>query len=157
MAKQDLSKQIATILLRTRDEIRANMSAQGINASGRTSAALQVRETEGGVQLYKAAGNNAPFATLQYGRTGGKVPSGFYEILKEWSRVKGIAFGSEKERNTFAYFLARKIAREGTQRHQQPRTDIYTPPLNNAVERIRDAASEYVFGQLKAQINRKYI
>lgn len=157
MAKQDLSKQIATILLRTRDEIRANMSAKGINASGRTSAALKVRETESGVQLYKAAGNNAPFSTLQYGRDGGRVPRGFYQILKDWSRAKGIAFSSEKERNTFAYFLARKIALEGTKRHRHPRTDIYTPPLDTAVERIRDAASEYVFGQLKAEISRKYV
>ena len=98
MAQQEFVQNIAQILLQARDEIRANMAAKGINASGRTSAALQVVQRGGKISLIKAQGENAPFGTLQYGRAGGRVPVGFYEILKQWSRDKGLTFSSETER-----------------------------------------------------------
>lgn len=157
MAQQEFVKNIAQILLQARDEIRANMQAKGINASGRTSAALEVVQGGGKISLIKAQGENAPFGTLQYGRAGGRVPAGFYEILKQWSRDKGLSFSSEQERGTFAYFLARKIAREGTQRHRSPRNDIYDEPLENAVDGIRQEARKYVLGSIKAVLASGYV
>lgn len=156
MADTQFVQNIAQILLQAREEIRANMQAKGINASGRTSAALQVVQRGGKIALIKAEGQNAPFGTLQYGRAGGRVPAGFYEILKQWSRDKGLSFSSEQERGTFAYFLARKIANEGTQRHRSPRNDIYDEPLAKAVDGIRQEARKYVLGNIKAVLGSGY-
>lgn len=156
MAQQEFVQNIAQILLQARDEIRANMAAKGINASGRTSAALQVVQSGGKIELIKAEGQNAPFGTLQYGRSGGRVPAGFYEILKQWTRDKGLTFSSETERGTFAYFLSRKIAREGTQRHRSPRNDIYDEPLANAVDGVRQEARKHVIDGIKAALTSGY-
>lgn len=157
MAQQEFVQNIAQILLQARDDIRANMQAKGINASGRTSAALEVVQGSGKIALIKAQGENAPFGTLQYGRAGGRVPAGFYEILKQWSRDKGLSFANEQERGTFAYFLARKIAREGTQRHRAPRNDIYDEPLEKAVDGVRQEARKYVLGSIKAVLASGYV
>lgn len=156
MTDRQFEKNIAQILLQARDEIRANMASKGINASGRTSSALQVVQVGGKISLVKAEGQNAPFGTLQYGRAGGRVPTGFYEILKQWSRDKGLSFINEQERGMFAYFLARKIAREGTKRHRTPRNDIYDKPLENAVDGIRQEARQYVLGNIKAVLASGY-
>ena len=156
MAQQEFAQNIAQVLTQARDEIRANMAAKGINASGRTSAALQVRQNGSRIELVKVEGDNAPFGTLQYGRGGGRVPKGFYEILKQWSKDKGLSFSSETERGTFAYFLARKIAREGTNRHRSPRTDIYDEPLEKAVDGVRQEARKYVLGTIKAVLSSGY-
>lgn len=156
MAQQEFVQNIAQILLQARNEIRANMQAKGINASGRTSAALEVVQGGGKIALIKAQGENAPFGTLQYGRSGGRVPAGFYDILKQWSRDKGLSFSSEQERGTFAYFLARKIARDGTQRHRSPRNDIYDEPLEKAVDGVRQEARKYILGTIKAVLQSGY-
>lgn len=156
MAQKEFVQNIAQILLQARDEIRANMAAKGINASGRTSAALQVVQRGGKIALIKAQGQNAPFGTLQYGRAGGSVPAGFYDILKQWSRDKGLSFGTETERGTFAYFLARKIAREGTNRHRSPRTDIYDEPLAKAVDGVRQEARKYILCSIKEVLQSGY-
>ena len=156
MADTRFTQNIAQILLQAREQIRANMRDKGINASGRTSASLQVVQRGDKLQLIKAQGENAPFGTLQYGRAGGRVPRGFYEILKQWSRDKGLSFANEQERGTFAYFLSRKIAREGTQRHRSPRNDIYDEPLEKAVDGIRQEARKYILGTIKAALSSGY-
>ena len=49
---EDRIKQIVVaILAKARDDVRANMQAKGINASGRTSASIIVRETDTGVGI----------------------------------------------------------------------------------------------------------
>lgn len=148
MAK-DLKGQIADALTQTRDEIRANMEAKRINASGRTSASLRVDEYPLGVRLVGGsdrthtippgiyASDTAPIPTLEVGRAGGKVPQGFYYIIREWSKEKGLSFANESERNTFAYFVARKIAREGTRRNVMP-ADVYSTPVERAKRTIAD-------------------
>ena len=69
---------------------------------------------------------------------GGKVRAGFYGMIKQGTRDKGLQCGTESERGTFAYFVARKIAREGTQRHRLP-VDVYSTPAKaakNAIESV---------------------
>lgn len=129
------SAAIVAALERVRDDIRASMASAGVNASGRTSAALAVVDDENGVRLVKQAGAVAPMDTLEIGRGGGAVPRGFYEIIKQWSRDKGIVFDSEQQRGTFAYLTARKIAREGTQRHSSP-IDVYSTIVRSAVAEL---------------------
>ena len=132
-----ITDQIAQILERCKTQIQANMASHNINASGRTSKSLTVERYAGGVRLISKGEKVAPFETVQYGRQAGKVPKGFYYIIKEWSREKGLTFDRESERSTFAYFLSRKIAREGTQRHRTPDEQVYTPAVTEAVKEIR--------------------
>lgn len=132
-----ITDQIAQILETCKGQIQANMASHNINASGRTSKSLTVERYAGGVRLISKGEKVAPFETVQFGRPGGRVPRGFYYILKEWSREKGLTFSKESERSTFAYFLSRKIAREGTDRHTTPDEQVYTPPVTEAVKAIR--------------------
>lgn len=152
----NVSNTIAGILAQARDEIRANMQAQNINASGRTSDALQVRQNGSRIELVKAAGENAPFQTLQYGRAGGKVPAGFYYIIKQWTRDKGLSFTNETERCTFAYFTARKIAREGTHRHETPNTQVYSDPIKKATDSIGQEVRRYILQSVQATIKANF-
>lgn len=126
---------IVAALTAVRDEIRASMAASNVNASKRTSEALEVVDDEAGVRLIKRAGQVAPMATLEVGRPGGAVPAGFTAIIKQWSLDKGLSFVSERARSTFAYLTARKIAREGTARHAAP-IDVYSSIVRNAVENL---------------------
>lgn len=152
----NVSNTIAGILTQARDEIRANMQAQNINASGRTSSALQVRQNGSRIELVKVAGANAPFQTLQYGRVGGKIPAGFYYIIKQWTRDKGLSFANETERGTFAYFVSRKIAREGTRRHETPNTKVYSEPIKKAVEAVGQEVRRYISQSVQATINTNF-
>lgn len=152
-AGMTIEQNILQVLTQCRDEIRANMASKGINASGRTSAGFKVVQNGDSIALVldhsakvevpcepRGIGSVfvgvAPLETIEIGRGGGKVPRGFYYIIKQWSRDKGIQFGSESERQRFAYFTARKIVRDGTKRHAQPE-DVYSTPVNKAVDALR--------------------
>lgn len=130
--------EIERVLLDVRDEIRAKMASEGVNASGRTSAGMQVQRYESGVRLVLTGEDVAPLATLEVGRAGGKVPLGFSDIIEQWSRDKGLAFPAEGDRRSFAYLTARKIAREGTERHKSP-IDVYSDEVLRGVARINQA------------------
>lgn len=148
-----IEQNIVQILTQCRDEIRANMASKGINASGRTSAGFKVVQNGDSIVLMldrsakvevpceprgigSVFAGVAPLETVEIGRGGGKVPRGFYYLIKQWSRDKGMQFGSETERQRFAYFTARKITREGTRRHTTP-MDVYSTPVNKAVDMLR--------------------
>ena len=156
MAQQEFAQNIAQILTQARDEIRANMQAKGINASGRTSAALQVVQGGGKIELIKSQGQNAPFGTLQYGRAKGRVPRGFFYIIQQWTRDKGFSFENEKHRNAFTAYVVNKVKTEGTNRHRSPRTDIYDEPIANAVDGIRQEARKHVLDGIKAALTSGY-
>lgn len=143
--------EVVKVLLEVKDEIQANMASKNINASGRTSAGLQVQRYESGVRLVLTGEKVAPLATLEVGRQGGRVPLGFTEIIEQWSRDKGITFGDEKERRRFAYLTARKIAREGTQRHKMP-VEVYSKEVSEGLARLRNnikvQVTEYIHNNL---------
>ena len=128
-------------------EILANMEAKKMNASGRTAASFRVEKYDNGFRLIGGGDGAAPIFTLEVGRPAGKIPFGFTSILAQWSRDKGIVFATEKERNTFAYFLGQKIAKEGTQRHKQS-VDVYSTAVKSAVDDI----SKQLFVSIKEQI-----
>ena len=140
--------EIVGILERAKAEIQANMDAKGINASGRTKNSIRTVETSGGFALMGGGRDTAPIPTLEIGREGGKVPAGFYNIIRQWTYDKELSFDSERERNTFSYFLARKIAREGTARHRQ-NEDVYSTPVKVAVDDIRSVIRSWSGGLIK--------
>lgn len=105
-------------------------------ASGRTIASLRVEVTENSGILW---GRKA-FGTLETGRRPGRAPKGFYKIILDWIEAKGIRVEKPK---TFAYFIARKIAREGTQLYRDGgRDDIYSKEIDKTIKTIM----EKVFG-----------
>lgn len=160
-----LESEIIKVLTETRDEIRANMEAKRINASGRTSESLRVQTYEGGVRLVGGynktrdvpnspgiyGSETAPIPTLEFGREGGKVPRGFYYIIKDWTNAKGLSFENESERATFAYFVAKKIAREGTKRHDT-HADVYSSPTVKAKEKINMIIRQGVNNTIRAAL-----
>lgn len=164
-----LEADIIRILTDTRDKIRANMDVKKVNASGRTSASVRVEPYDGGVKLvggydtthkiedYPAilgtldASDTAPIPTLEVGRVGGNVPRGFYYIIREWSREKGLNFSSESQRGTFAYFVARKIARSGTKRSTD-QVDIYSTPVEEAKVKINEILRESLSRTVRAAL-----
>lgn len=127
----DIRNSILTILERCKSDIELNMETQNVNASGRTVGSLAVVSDDKGFRLGLFGNSHAPLGTLEVGRAGGRVPAGFYQIIKQWTREKGLQFVNDSERGTFAYFVARKIAREGTQRHRLP-VDVYSTPTKAA-------------------------
>ena len=139
----DIRQDIEAILVRCKAAIATNMETQGVNASGRTVGSLAVVSDGAGVRLGLFGNSHAPLGTLEIGRAGGKVPVGFYQIIKQWTRDKGLQFGTESERGTFAYFVARKIAREGTQRHRLP-VDVYSTPAKAAKNEIESVLRRMV-------------
>lgn len=143
-----LKEQVLQRLTQAAVEIQASMDDAGVNASGRTRASIRVREVDGGtLQLVGGGQNAAPVPTLEVGRAGGNVPKGFSEILLQWSRDKGLQFETESKRKSFAYLLARKIAREGTERHKQ-NIDVYSTIAQTAADEI----AEIIKGQLASVV-----
>lgn len=102
----------------------------GQRASGRTERSLRFEFTEDTGILY---GRQA-FGVLETGRSGGKVPKGFYQVILQWVKDKGIQVDKPK---SFAYFVARKIAAEGTKLHREGGTvDIYSQEIPQTVQNI---------------------
>lgn len=142
-----IKKQVAERLSQAVAEIQASMASGNINASGRTSASFRVVETEEGLQLVGGGKDTAPIATLEVGRSPGNVPAGFTAILEQWSKDKGLQFGTESKRKSFAYLLGRKIAREGTQRYREPQ-NVYSSITRQAADDI----GEIIKGMLASVI-----
>ena len=147
----DIRQNIAAILERCKADIETNMETQNINASGRTVGSLAVVSDNDGLRLGLFGNAHAPLGTLEVGRAGGKVPAGFYQIIKQWTRDKGISFATESERGTFAYFVARKIAREGTQRHMLP-VDVYSTPAKAARNEIESVLRNMIQAFVKTSV-----
>ena len=87
-------------------DIKDEMAAKGINATGNTSRSFRVERYDGGIRLVMGGESypTAPLETLEVGRPGGNVPGGFRmtkagvldvsntfkAILVEWAKAKGI-------------------------------------------------------------------
>lgn len=130
ITKGDASKVISEELESLRQRIIDNHIKAGQKASGKTIASLRVEVDDDGGTLF---GRKA-FGTLETGRRGGGVPKGFYQIIYQWMQDKGIRVEKPK---SFAYLVARKIAREGTKLYRQGgRDDIYSNEIPKTIESI---------------------
>ena len=160
---------VTEILTQLGEQIKTNLASNDVNASGRTSRSIKVVDYGEGVKLVSdksetlsldtprgtAVLKAAPMETTEIGREGGRVPRGFYYIIKQWSKEKGLNFDTESERGTFAYFVAQKIAREGTARHKQ-RIDVYSQAVTQAKPTITNAvggAVSQMFSSIKIHLS----
>lgn len=132
-------KEVQNIIFEELEDLRkriiSNIDSTGRKASGRTSGSMHTDISENRGILF----GRMAFGTLETGRKPGKVPAGFYRIIKQWVIDKGISFDSQSERNSFAYLVSRKIVREGTQLYRRGAdTDVYTAEIPETIERIKD-------------------
>lgn len=132
-------KEVQNIVFEELEDLRkriiSNIDSFGRRASGRTSESMRTDGSENRGVLF----GRMAFGTLETGRKPGKVPVGFYQIIKQWVIDKGISFDSQSERNSFAYLVSRKIAREGTQLYRRGAdTDVYTTEVPETISRIKD-------------------
>ena len=132
-------KEVQNIIFEELEDLRkriiSNIDSIGRKASGRTFGSMHTDISENRGILF----GRMAFGTLETGRKSGKVPAGFYQIIKQWVIDKGISFDSQSERNSFAYLVSRKIAREGTQLYRTgAEADVYTTEVPETIERIKD-------------------
>lgn len=129
-----------------KQKVIENQKNSGQVASGRTIASMKVEVTEDGGVLW----GRSPFGTLETGRKPGKVPAGFWKIIRQWMDDKGIQV---QKPDSFAYLVARKIANEGTQLLRNGgRDDIYSPEVKDTVERVSQGIG-ILFGSEVEHIN----
>lgn len=139
---------VASELEALKQRIIENHRNAGQVASGRTIASLKVEITEDGGVLW----GRSAFGTLETGRKGGKVPAGFWKIIRQWMDDKGIQV---EKPDSFAYLVARKIAKEGTQLFREGgfyKIKIYSPEVKDTVERVSDGIG-ILFGSEVEHIN----
>lgn len=137
---------VASELEALKQRIIENHRSAGQVASGRTIASMKVEVTEDGGVLW----GRSPFGTLETGRKPGKVPAGFWKIIRQWMDDKGIQV---QKPDSFAYLVARKIANEGTQLFRNGgRDDIYSPEVKDTVERVSQGIG-ILFGSEVEHIN----
>lgn len=117
-----------------RQRIIENHIRAGQKASGKTISSLRVDVNDNKGTLF----GRPAFGVMETGRKPGKVPKGFYQIILQWVKDKGIQVENTK---SFAYFVSRKIAREGTELHRQGgRADIYSPEIEKTTQEIMNRA-----------------
>jgi len=119
-----------------RKRIIQNHIAANQKASGKTAKSMTVDIAED----YGELSGRMAFGTLETGRKAGKVPANFKDIILRWAQDKGINVERPK---TFAFLVARKIAKEGTLlKRIGGRSDIYSNEIPKTIERILQRLGE---------------
>ena len=146
----EIKESIVSILTQAVSDIRQRMADENENASGRTSASLRVEDRGSSIALVigSETERTAPAESLEVGEGPGTREPTFKSIIYQWSKDKGISFDDERERWRFAVCTARKIEREGTQRHKSP-VDIYSSILNGVAEKVRQTMFAEVTQRIK--------
>lgn len=128
-------------LTAAKDAIRANMTAQKVNASGRTSASLRVEDRGNSIVLVIGGdtskyGRTAPLETLQIGSRPGLRGDWFKSVIYNWTIEKGLSFENDSHRWAVSTIIARNIENEGTARHRSPIV-VYSGIVDETKEQIR--------------------
>lgn len=113
---------------------------EGQRTTGKTMDSFKIVEvTPFHMQL---VGNSYAY-TLQYGRSPGVASADFREIIYRWSEAKGIQFETEEERGRFAYFVAKKIQKEGTKLYRSGNElDIFKTAIDTFTENLKEELKE---------------
>lgn len=140
-----MNKEVQDIVFVELEDLRIrisdNIQSSGRQASGRTAKSMHTEKSDTGVTLL---GRRA-FTSLETGRKPGKAPSGFYRIIQQWVIDKGISFDSVSKRNSFAYLVSRKIAREGTKLYRDGgASDVYSKEIPTAIRRIKEKLGTFI-------------
>lgn len=144
-------------------DIRRNLADTGTNASGRTSASLEiVMKSDGGAILGRHY-----FQGVEQGRPPGPVPMNFVEIIRQWMADKGITAPAiqykrqpserwqpkytpeERGAMAMAGAIAHTIKERGTLLFREGgRTDIYTDVLDRRLAEMGEKLSLKILKRL---------
>lgn len=147
---------VTDILTRTLERVKAKIQeriiSEGRSASGKSASSLAI-EVDG---MKGAILGSASLLSMERGRGPGKVPYGFFDIIKEWIKAKGISVTpipskrestiSPEERGlrSLAGAIAYTIMKKGTKLHRSGGyNDIYDTALNEELEVL---GNEITFG-----------
>lgn len=121
------------------DDIRYNLERTGQVVTGRTSDSIQLVKVADA--HFKVTGI-FPFPRVETGRKAGRVPAGFRWIIRQWALDKQLFTEDDKELDSFAYLVARKIAREGTWLHRNRSNDAvgYDPASDDGTQNFGGVA-----------------
>lgn len=135
-------------------EIRRTMALKNINASGRTSAALDYEESIGSLRVFFNKNEHAPAYSLQHGSGPHKntQPEGFVEAIKRWVREKPnfTPFNGgrdEKDYDSSAWAIIQAIRRRGTRRYGTF-TDVWTSVSEEAAKEFKRRYAIWVKQQI---------
>lgn len=148
---EDIQNLIVTALNSLADDIRQNMANANENATGRTQASFEVKIDKDSIRLVAKAGDRAPISTLEIGRGAGKQPP--IEAIEEWVTAKFGFVG--KEATEFAWAVAKKIAKIGTDRHYN-NEDIYTSATKETANILKEDLQKKITEKIKENILNAY-
>lgn len=123
-------------------QIRVEIHNNKINASGSLSQSLEgVITDDNHIQILA----NPYFLYSEKGRTAGKVPYDFMDILKTWIKNKGLSVNPKRDAQ-FAFLTMRKIKLYGSKRYRNPseRVDLLGNVLNKELPQLNDIISNRV-------------
>ena len=130
--------------------IQAAMAAANLNASGKTSASLGYQQGTWRLTVF-ADGEHAPFATLQNSvKPTPQGGDGFLPQILQWVKDKGLSVTQgprqtlESAQRAAAGAIYHSIWERGTRQTFPPRKDIYTPALDEAVDRFAEQVGDAV-------------
>lgn len=131
-------------------DIQAAMSAASLNASGRTSASLGYKQDTWRLTIF-AEGEHAPIFSLQNSvKPTPQGGNGFFPQILQWVKDKGLSVTQgprqtlESAQRAAAGAIYHSIWERGTRQTIPPRKDIYTPALDEAVDRFAEQVGDAV-------------
>lgn len=139
--------EIRQCLENVKRRIQDNISSHGRTASGRSAASLTIEETSllGGI-----LSGSTSFLAMERGRKGGRVPKGFFEIIRQWVVDKGITVSpkpakraskysdEERAQRSAAGAIAYTIMTKGTRLFREGSfDDIYSAVIAEEVGKLR--------------------
>lgn len=143
---------ITRTLERVKTKIQERIIAQGRSASGKSASSLTVEVNGFRGAIY----GSSSLLSMERGRGPGKVPFGFFDIIKEWIKAKDISVTpipskrastiSPEERGlrSLAGAIAYTIMKKGTKLHRNGGyNDIYDTAL---AEELEVLGNEVTFG-----------
>ena len=152
---ENVNKQIADIVADEMNKsvinINTNIRRERAYASGRASNSLSTTVTQTATGAKGVIASNVSyFNALETGRGPfkGGTEQGLAERLYEWAGQKGINFSTDRERLSFAYALARKINKVGTQLYRNGgRTTIFSNEKEDLIRRITEKIAPLFNGE----------
>lgn len=129
-----------------KDGIALHMEQMGRNASGSTVRSMVINTNDSGGTLE----GSKSFIYLEHGRGPGKVPKGFYEIIKDWVIAKGISYQDMIPKNgtpeqglaRLSGAIAHSIITKGTRLYRDNEyNDIYSSLIEQEVELLSKEAA----------------
>lgn len=161
--REEIDKQMTYRLNSLIDEIVQNMENLGQVVTGRTADSLHIVKPS--PTVYEVRGM-FPFQRTETGREAGRIPRGFYGIIRQWAIDKGLfedSIDDMADLNRFAYFVKRKIANEGDWKRRHgckngatqydgQKADVYSSVVKDYLPKIEADLVKYANSLIRTKL-----